>query len=355
LARRLLEHDGDIVTAFQAFLHSGNAESQAVLAELAEHQQTPHPEPYFLELLQAQADRAARKRHGVYFTPGPVVEWMLSRVEQLVPNGPLRIVDPACGGGVFLLAAAKLAERRPGSSLVGFDVSPAAIAVTRELLRDSKVPTELKCVNPLLAGDELQHQLLPRPSTLVILGNPPYANYGRLNRGPWIDALLADYRRGVHEQKLNLTDDFIKFLRWGQHWIDQAEHGVLAMITSRTYLTGVTHRGMRRSLIESFPRIEIADLHGDDASGDENIFPIRRGVAIGVFAKVGQASSLPGQRNYASLQGSRIEKLAALQYSCAPVLRIEITLAVRSPLAVRTADPQANEVSQRLPLLAAAK
>ncbi len=49
---------------------------------------------------------------------------------------------------------------------------------------------------------------------LVVLGNPPYANFGRQNRNDFILGLLDDYKRGLNEKKINLDDDFIKFLRW---------------------------------------------------------------------------------------------------------------------------------------------
>src|SRR5205085_11327524 len=133
---------------------------------------------------------------------------MVCRIDQLMPPGPLRIVDPSCGSGVFLLAAAQVAQRRTGSELVGYDVSESATAVAQQLLRDAAVPVRIRQINPLLAGEQLENELLANGALaprLVILGNPPYANFGRLNRGTWIDGLLADYRRGVAERKLNLT------------------------------------------------------------------------------------------------------------------------------------------------------
>jgi hypothetical protein len=315
LARDLLSGacdvgDAEIVAAFASYremLNAGDLRADKASQELATWYQSPRGEPYFLELLQAQIDKAERKRSGAFYTPWPIAQYIVRRIERLVPNGPLRIVDPACGGGVFLLAAADLAAQRPGSTLIGYDISAAGVAVTTELLLSAEVSATVRQINPLLSGHGLQPELLSGDGTLVILGNPPYSNFGRRNRSEWIDTLVADYRAGVAEQKFNLTDDFIKFLRWGQHWIDQAGRGVLAMITSRTYLSGLTHRGMRRSLAQSLPLIELVDLHGDGERDDENIFGIRRGVVIGVFGKrIGNEST--GIR-YHSVAGSRAKKL----------------------------------------------
>src|SRR5687768_12531324 len=82
LARRLLKDspdsdnagrdDAGLVAAFRAFqalLSADNAAAQDALGEMAEYHQSSQAEPYFLELLQAEDNRAARKRHGIYFTP----------------------------------------------------------------------------------------------------------------------------------------------------------------------------------------------------------------------------------------------------------------------------------------------
>jgi predicted RNA methylase len=335
LAKQLLtrspgQSDDQIVVAFRAFvemLRAGRAQAQEVSIELAQWYHAPHPEPYFLEQLQAEAQGKERKLSGMYYTPWPIVECIVRRVEQLAPTGPLRIVDPACGGGAFLMAAAELAARRPGSSLVGYDLSASSVAVATELLETLSLPVVIRHINPLQAGEQLQDDLAPGSSTsptLIVLGNPPYANFGRRNRGLWIDTLVADYRSGVQEQKLNLTDDFIKFLRWGQYWIDQIGRGVMAMITSRTYLSGLTHRGMRRSLADSFRQIEIIDLHGDGEAGDANVFSIRRGVSIGVFAKGEQTADMPQHLKYEALRGSRPEKLRSLLQNARPGCRLSV-------------------------------
>jgi len=128
---------------------------------------------------------------------------------------------------------------------------------------------------------------------MVVLGNPPYSNFGRMNRGDWVLNLLKDYKKDLNEKKLNLDDDFIKFIRWAQWRIDRTGIGVLAFITNNTYIDGLTHRRMRQSLMETFSEIYILDLHGNIAKKekcpngtmDKNVFDIQQGVAIGIFIK----------------------------------------------------------------------
>lgn len=135
----------------------------------------------------------------------------------------------------------------------------------------------------------------------VVVGNPPYSNYGQLNRNPWILGLLGDYKRGLKEKKLNLDDDFIKFLRFGQVTVDGSGTGLLGFITNHTYLDGVTHRRLRQSLTESFRSLRLIDLHGSikkseccpDGTPDKNVFDIQQGVAVGILRKSpGEGSEL---------------------------------------------------------------
>jgi predicted helicase len=127
----------------------------------------------------------------------------------------------------------------------------------------------------------------------VIIGNPPYSNFGQLNRNPFILELLEDYKRGLVERKINLDDDFIKFIRLAQHIIQSSGTGISGLITSNTFVDGITHWRMRESLIGTFNHIRILDLHGSlrkkettpEGGKDENIFDIQQGVAVSHFIK----------------------------------------------------------------------
>ena len=90
-----------------------------------------------------------------------------------------------------------------------------------------------------------------------------------------------------------LSDDYIKFIRFGQHFIDKNGEGILAFISNNSFIDGIIHRQMRKHLIESFDKIYILDLHGNakkketapDGSPDQNVFDIMQGVSINIFIK----------------------------------------------------------------------
>jgi predicted helicase len=133
---------------------------------------------------------------------------------------------------------------------------------------------------------------------MVVLGNPPYS-VSSTNRSPWILNLIADYKKDLNERKINLDDDYIKFIRLGQYYIDKNGEGVLAYISNNSFIDGVTHRQMRKGLLESFDKIYILDLHGStmksevtpNGSRDENVFDIMQGVSINFFIKSNKKSN----------------------------------------------------------------
>ena len=127
---------------------------------------------------------------------------------------------------------------------------------------------------------------------MVVMGNPPYA-VSSSNKNEWIQNLIADYKKNLNERKINLDDDYIKFIRYGQHYIEKNGEGILAYISNNSFIDGITHRQMRKSLLECFDKIYILDLHGNakkkevspDGSKDENVFDIMQGVSINIFVK----------------------------------------------------------------------
>ncbi len=158
---------------------------------------------------------------------------------------------------------------------------------------------------------------------MVVLGNPPYNSKSK-NKGQDIMNLLQTYTEGLGERKHNLGDDYIKFIRYGQHLIDKNQQnlGILAYITNNSFLDGPTHRLMRKSLLQSFDKIYILNLHGNsnkqetcpDGSQDDNVFNITIGTSINIFIKTGekQPDEL-GKVYYADLYGRQIDKYNSLE------------------------------------------
>lgn len=324
----------------------------AELLDLLDHDEIPavlrafgraDPLLHFYEVFLAEYDPGLRARRSVFYTPGPVVEYIVRSVDHALrtafalPDGLAdatrrwTIVDPATGTGTFFSAVIRRAHARVPADAWSDHVSTHLLPRLRgcELLLAPYAVAHAKLALQLLAtghrprATDRLHLFLKdalagplaldeRDAFTVVLGNPPYSNFDTTPH-PWLSGLLEDYKKGLGERKLNLDDAFIKFIRLGQWLIERSGAGVLAFVVSNTFLDGITHRRMRQSLLEFFETIHVLDLHGSGKksdAGDENVFEVLQGVAIVVMIK----PTTPGPRRlwHADLHGSRAHKLDAL-------------------------------------------
>jgi len=175
-------------------------------------------------------------------------------------------------------------------------------------------------VNEAKGSEQIKRKL----PIMVVLGNPPY-NVSTMNRNEFSSHLLNKYKEGLKEKKMNLDDDYIKFIALGQRFIDRnnVSGGILAYISNNSFLDGITHRNMRKSLLKTFDKIYILNLHGDtrkketapDGSKDENVFNIMQGTSINIFVRSPnkQYDGKRGKVFYVDLYGKRSEKYKFLE------------------------------------------
>ncbi|ECC0805640.1 N-6 DNA methylase, partial [Campylobacter coli] len=285
-----------------------------------------------------------RKEGGVFYTPKSIVDMIVSSLDELLKtklnknkgfnDQGVKVLDFATGTGSFLASVFEKIISKESEvfkneaiknkflkDIYGFELSFVPYIVARlklgQILRkngfvnfsdadfqiflnntldlekianfDMFMPLENLDTEWKKARDVKHSQDL-----LVILGNPPY-NVKSKNKGEDILELLQAYKQGLNETKINLDDDYIKFMRFAQ-WklleqnkkdLFEEKKGLLGFITNNSFINGKTHRKMRESLYKSFDEIYILNLHGSDkdAKNDENVFDIKVGVCISLFVK----------------------------------------------------------------------
>ena len=278
------------------------------------------PIVHFYETFLAQYDPDERERRGVYYTPEPVVGYIVRSLHGLLKtefdqrdglaSDGVTLLDPAAGTMTFVARAAQQAvaefEEKYGSggradfirrhvlkNFYALELMMAPYAVGHlkmsffleelghRLGDDERVPfyltntldmaeleqSRLPGLSALAEESRLAGVVKKQTPILLILGNPPYS-YDSSNKGDWIRGLIEDYKRvdgeplGEKNPK-GLQDDYVKFLRFAQWKIEQAGRGVVGVITNHGYLNNLTFRGMRRSLMQTFEDIYILDLHGN--------------------------------------------------------------------------------------------
>lgn len=189
------------------------------------------------EALAAHVAPSERLERGAFFTPAHVVARTLELLA--VPPGPLRIIDPACGAGAFLAAAAR---RWPDAELFGVELNERSAELCRQ-----RVPRATIAV-----GNALVDELLPaRDGRFELwLGNPPWNGTSPLlrDRHAWGRACsrLPDgltLKRGT-----SLREDFVFFLLLAAQRLAIGP-GALAFVTSATLLDAYAHAPVREALL----------------------------------------------------------------------------------------------------------
>lgn len=327
------------------------------------------PYVYFYENFLKDYDKDTRKARGVYYTPRPVVNFIVRAVNDLLKDAfgindglaahkHVTVLDFATGTGTFLLEVlhqifesvspgirVKIVKEHVLKNLYGFEylIAPYTVAHLKlsQFLHDKGyvmqrgerlniyLTNTLEPIKPLFNGllpalsreVEAAQQIKDKP-ILVITGNPPY-NVKSRNTGKWITKLVKDDYFKVDGEKLgeknpkNLLDDYVKFIRFAQWKIGQVEEGIVGIITNHSFLHNPTFGGMRQSLMKTFNQIFVLDLHGNkekkerapDGGNDENVFDIKQGVAISLLVKKKGAKRKVFRADF---WGNRKEKYAAV-------------------------------------------
>ncbi len=221
---------------------------------------------------------------------------------------------PRLYGFELMMAPYSVAHVKIALKLIetGYQFKMTENEVIRIYLTDSLEPAKdmlpdyLENFSPALAHEAMAaNRVKQSVPVTVVIGNPPYSGHSA-NKGEWISSLLRKNLKDgagsyfeVDGESLNernpkwLNDDYVKFIRYAQYQLAVTGTGLLGFITNHSYIDNPTFRGMRQSLMKSFSKIYIADLHGNakkkekcpDGSKDENVFDIQQGVAVGFFLK----------------------------------------------------------------------
>lgn len=371
-------------------------DAEKIMRSYGRHKLHSDPIVHFYEDFLAEYDPKLRKSRGVWYTPSPVVKFIVNSVDEIlqkefglargladdstitvnqaivqsrdkrtvdglkhkmvdVPR--VQILDPATGTGTFLAEVIqKIHDKFIGleglwpsyveKSLIprihGFEILMASYTIAHlklsYTLRETGYTNQTdKRLNIFLTNsleeatpraDDLFAQWLSDEAdaaskvkldtpVMICLGNPPYSVSSQNNR-TWIKNLIADYKKNLSEKNIQpLSDDYIKFIRLAQDYVERTGEGIMAYISNNSFLDGRIHREMRHQLLLTYDDIYILNLHGSarkneispDGSKDENVFDIMQGVSINIFIrKPYHRQGKLGKIHYGDLWGMREDK-----------------------------------------------
>lgn len=256
-------------------------------------------------------NRKEKKEKGQYYTPSEIVNYILDEVGYqkgaAIIGDKKRLIDPACGSGSFLVAAAKrLVETYKGNAkevedpvsvlnkvrdnLYGFDLNPFACYLAEvnlliqvldlvKLAHDrGSHPTIQRfniynvdalarptgayrslMFNTLIAEEsDLVDQIKSRsPNTpyengfAFVVANPPYG-------AKFSDEYKAILRQDYADVFYGQPDSYVFFFKLGLELL--ATGGKLGFITPNTYLMGKHTANLRKALLQSGRIEQIVDL-----------------------------------------------------------------------------------------------
>jgi SAM-dependent methyltransferase len=204
------------------------------------------------EALVHQFPGLDRRAQGAFFTPGPLVERTLALALAEAGDGPLAVVDPACGAGAFLAAAARL---RPSAYLAGLELSPEVARACQARVPQARVHTG----DALRGGLEPVLAALPAGHREVWVGNPPYNGTSALLKDREAYARLRALLPLTLPSGTSLRDDFAFFLLLAAHRL-ASRPGVLAFITPTSLLDAFLYAPLRQALLGTLTLREVVDL-----------------------------------------------------------------------------------------------
>lgn len=205
---------------------------------------------------------AYRAAHGIFYTPPPLVDRLLTMAEDAsVDWSSAHVLDPACGGGAFLVGAAlrmvtalKHADpafilQQIGARLHGFELDPFGAWLTHAALelalRDVIRAARRALPKIVEIKDSLAMDPADRGRFDLVVGNPPY---GRVTLAP-------DRRTFFKRSVYGHANLYGLFTDAALHWAK--EGGVIAYVTPPSMLSGLYYKALRQLLAEAAPPLAV--------------------------------------------------------------------------------------------------
>lgn len=248
--------------------------------------------------------KSKRKAQGIYYTPKFIVDFLLDEsleklIQQKTKGQPIKILDPACGSGSFLIAAYdRLVESQNRvaqtslydsfeilqGSLYGVDIDEQAVEVAqlnlllKALVEKTLLPTlqqNLKHGNSLIFGEAIELQdifgteiydnkpfnyskEMPNVFTSggfdLIIGNPPYV----FARGGSFENNVKEFYKNHYQVAQYQLNTYALFIERAFQLLKPG--GYLAFIVPNTWLTIQTFSGLRKFLLDNTSTLKIINI-----------------------------------------------------------------------------------------------
>lgn len=256
-APRTLAHGIELIP-----LSSEASEIAARLGTAAAELDLPQAGYFIGTVYTAALPEAHRSSHGIFYTPPEIVEHLLGMAEQAGVNWQTcRVLDPACGGGAFLLPAAlRIAAtlegtdpvfilQQLGARLRGFDIDPFGSWLAQVTLEIALQDVARRAGRPLPIFVETRNSLQLKEEEFgrydLVIGNPPY---GRVSLAP-------EDRKRFQRSVYGHANLYGLFTDAALHWTKDT--GVIGYVTPTSMLSGLYYKSLRHLLAREAPPLAV--------------------------------------------------------------------------------------------------
>ncbi len=269
---------------------------------------------------EASHSHSKRKRQGIFYTPLPVVDHIIQ--SSLVPRlrglsseeiTALKVLDPACGSGIFLLrafraileeltsrgaAAAKIAHQVAADCLYGIDIDEGSAQKTKELINQAVVEAGWRG-RSLTLHIAQGNGLIDRPLRVdvpsfdwqtqfplavaqggfdLILGNPPYGLSRDQQLSPAENSCLQTLYAPFRDGKIN---KFLAFMAMG--YLRLREGGQLSFVVPNSWLGIRSAVSLRKRWLLDGSLAEVHTFENpifNDPSLEPVVFRVHKGAGL---------------------------------------------------------------------------
>ena len=215
---------------------------------------------FFGDLFEGLLSKNVHQTEGQFFTPLPIVNFIIKSLPHFSNSNNVKVLDFACGAGHFLT---EFVKSYPESKAFGIEKSQplsqvAKIATIINGAKESHIV--FKDSLSILNTKEIRFQGFDKESFDCIIANPPYSVKGFLSTLTDNDRNLFDLTRFVEEDKFDKNSAIECF------FVERAKHflktnGILGIVLPNSILTkGNLYKTVRELIFSHFNILAIVNL-----------------------------------------------------------------------------------------------
>ncbi len=275
---------------------------------------------YILKKRKIVEGQTHRKEQGIYYTPTYIVDYIVRNTigevlkDKNVNPESIKVLDPACGSGSFLLKAFDYLndywEKREGktrqakldtegiftrkthimkNNIFGVDLDPKAVEIAQLNLllklaeKKHRLPTlrnNLKIGNSLVNDEGLSkkafnwerefQEIIEDGGFDVVIGNPPYINAIQLTKT--VGEKVKSYWKEQYYSAKGTYDIYVLFFEQALKLCKKG--GFVSFITPNKYLSSPYGVALREYIAKNYRLVKVVDLSKVRVFDDPSVYPI---------------------------------------------------------------------------------